>query len=165
MSLPQQKFREIVFQILFSYDLAKPKEEEIIPLLMKELSVTKSAVKQALIVAKKIIDQQKEIDEKIRKISLSYDFERIQVIERNILRLGIFELFYETGVPPKVAISEAMRLTRKFSTPESSAFVNALLDHLYQASLGKPTDDKTLTKTIDNLVESEERSQKAAPEE
>lgn len=73
-----------------------------------------------------------EIDQKITAASSSYSFDRIPRIERNILRLGIFELFYDPSLPPKVAIAEAIRLTRKYATPEGGTFVNAILDSLYK---------------------------------
>ncbi|HSX14156.1 MAG TPA: transcription antitermination factor NusB, partial [Chlamydiales bacterium] len=66
-----------------------------------------------------------EIDEKISLYSTDYAFERISLVEKTILRLGIFEL---ERLPPPIAIAEAIRLTRKFGTPESAQFVNAILD-------------------------------------
>lgn len=155
MSLPQQKYREIVFQLLYSLDIGNPKEEDIISLLMKELSVTKVTMRQAWQRAQSILSHKKEIDNRIRQTAVSYEFDRIQVVERTILRLGVFELFHDPNIPPKVAISEAMRLARKFSTPEAASFVNALLDHLYK---GEKSHDQILSDTIKSLEESEERS-------
>lgn len=134
MSLPQQKFREIVFQMLFSIDMGQASEEDMLPLLMAELSVTKQSVRKAQERVRNLLTRQSEIDALIAKSSTSYSFERIQSVERNILRLGIFEMLYDDEVPPKVAIAEAVRLTRKFSTPESGHFVNAILDSIYKES-------------------------------
>nr|NGX48373.1 hypothetical protein [Chlamydiota bacterium] len=63
--------------------------------------------------------------------AIGYELERISRIERSILRLGLYELLY-TDLPDKVAITEAIRLTRKFATAEGGAFVNALLDAIYK---------------------------------
>ena len=79
-----------------------------------------------------IIEKQEEIDALISKGSKGYDFNRISIVERNILRLGVFELFFEKKLPFKVVISEAIRLTRKFGTPDSAAFVNAVLETIHQ---------------------------------
>lgn len=165
MSLPQQKFREIVFQMLFSIDLGRATEEDMLPLLMAELSVTKQSVRKAQERVRRIIEKQAEIDALIAKSSISYSFERIQSIERNILRLGTFELLYDADIPPKVAISEAVRLARKFGTPESGNFVNAILDSIYKASIGEFVDTTHLSTIAADLKFSEEIAQKASLEE
>ncbi len=156
MALSQQKFREIVFLSLYSYDSGKGTEEDVIPLLMNELAVTRRSVKEAQHKVLEIQSQLPEIDPLIAKISTSYDFNRIQTVELNILRLGVFELLYDAKIPPKVAISEAMRLTRKFATPAAAAFVNAVLDRIYQMKQGKSVDNTAIEKTAEELQKSEE---------
>jgi|SRR5579872_15926 len=134
MAVPQQKLREIVFQLLYSHDFAAVEEEEIIPFLMKELCVAKSALYLAGEKRRAVEEKQKEIDQRIAGASDAYAFARIPGVERNILRLGVYELFYDPLIPPKVAIAEAIRLARKFATPQGATFVNAILDTLYQES-------------------------------
>jgi N utilization substance protein B len=128
MPLPVQKFREMVFQMLYSYDFSPSDESDVIQLFMHELKVTKKSVNEASRKVKAVLDRKNEIDEMIRPISTEYQFERISSVEKNILRLGIYELCFEKAIPAKVAISEAIRLCRKFGTPESAHFVNAILD-------------------------------------
>lgn len=165
MALSQQKFREMVFQLLYSDDLSHLEEEAMIELMMAQLAVSKRNVKQALEKVTAIRHKLNEIDPLITSVSTSYDFHRIQAVTKNILRLGVFELFFDESIPPKVAIAEAMRLSRKFSTPESAAFVNALLDHLYQMKQGQPDIDVVeLEKQAQQLAESEQRAQQAAQE-
>ena len=130
MAVPHQKFREIVFQMLYSLDVGKAKDEDMLPILMEELSVSKQAVQMAQERVHRLMEKIDEIDPLISEKSLSYDFERIQSVERNILRLGVYELLFDDAIPEKVAISEAMRLARKFGSPESSTFVNAILDSI-----------------------------------
>lgn len=132
MALPAQKFREILFLVVYSQDFGSSDERELISLVMKQLSVAKSAVRQALLKAQKITEHQEEIDKLITNTSKEYQLSRIPGIERNILRLSIYEILFDPEIPGKVAISEAIRLARKFSTPESSTFVNALLDQVYK---------------------------------
>jgi N utilization substance protein B len=98
---------------------------------MHELEVTKSTVRTAQEMLHKVLEKKEVIDSLIKEQSKEYDFERIPRIERTVLRLGIYELLYSTTVPSKVAISEAIRLSRKFATPESATFVNAVLDAIY----------------------------------
>lgn len=157
MAIPAQKFREIVFQLLYSRDLAKASEENMVDLLSKELAVAKKAVWEAQTRVDQIISHQEKIDALIAKTSHAYTFERIQTVERCILRIGVFELLFDDQrVPPKVAIAEALRLTRKFSTKEATAFVNAILDVIFQSSLGAPVDSKKLTQSSHELARMEE---------
>jgi N utilization substance protein B len=128
MAFPLQKFREIVLQMLFSYDLGVSSESDLISMIMSEVSVSKKVAQEALLKVLQILEKQHDIDERIAKASTSYAFERIQNVEKNVLRLGVYELLYEPAVPSKVAISEAIRISRKFSSPESANFINAVLD-------------------------------------
>ena len=135
MPLPVQKFREIVFQILYSQGFSTSDAEETILMLMKELKVTRRSVSQAQEKAKQIQAKMEEIDPKIQGASKEYSFDRISRVEKTVLRLGLYEMLYDSLIPPKVAIAEAIRLTRKFGTPESAHFVNAILDKIYQHGL------------------------------
>ncbi len=130
MALPPQKFREAVLQILYSHDFGY--DEEIIPLMMHELKTTRRAMLDAQERVRQILAKLPEIDPQITAASTEYSFERISKVEKAILRLGLFELSFDPSIPPKVAIAEAIRLCRKFGTPESSQFVNAILDGVYK---------------------------------
>jgi transcription antitermination protein NusB len=103
-----------------------------------------------------------EIDLMISNTSHSYAFERIQSVERNVLRLGVFELFFDPSIPPKVAIAEAMRLARKFGTKESAVFVNAILDTLYKQSIGDQVNKKQLQESAEELSQSEQIAHEAS---
>lgn len=131
MSLQPQKFREIVLQLLYSADVTHQEMESTAYLLMAELKVTKKSVKEAESFALQVQEKIPLLDEKISCLSTDYTLDRISRVEKSVLRLGMYELLYQS-VPPLVAISEAIRLTRKFGTPESAQFVNAILDRLYK---------------------------------
>lgn len=133
MALPPQKFREIVLQLLYSMDVATKDPESTAMLLMAELKVTKRAVAEASDFALRIQEKIPTIDEKIANLSTEYTVDRISRVEKNVIRLGIYELLYRSDVPPLVVIAEAIRLTRKFGTPESAQFVNAVLDRLHKS--------------------------------
>lgn len=157
MALSHQKFREIVFQLLYSIEIGGAGDETVmVELIMQELSVTKKHVKAAQDKVQQILEFLPKIDPLIAKTSTSYDFDRIQTVTKNILRLGVFELFFDEKIPSKVAITEAMRLARKFGTPESATFVNALLDHLYQLSQNTAPNSNQLEQSSQNLKEEEE---------
>lgn len=130
MEFPPQKFREIVFQLLYSLDISGSAEAELIPFLMQELSVSKKHVRAAYDKATSIWKQQEQLDHIIGEKSKEYSIERIKTVEKNVLRLALFELLIEKELNTKIIISEAHRLARKFSTIEGASFVNALLDSL-----------------------------------
>jgi len=74
-----------------------------------------------------------DIDALIREYSHHWRIDRMTRIDRNVLRIGIFELKYRADIPRSVSIDEAVELGKKYGTEESSAFVNGLLDRIAQA--------------------------------
>lgn len=131
MNLPQQKFRELVFQVLYSQYFVENDQEGLISFMMMQFNMSKKNLKLALDKAKIILDTAALLDEKIEKASLAYALDRIPAIEKNILRLGVYELLFCKEIPPKVVFAEALRLSRKFSTKESMSYVNAILDVIH----------------------------------
>ena len=135
MPLAPQKFQEIDFQVLFSAEFCPGSEEDTALMLMGELKVTKRSVIAAKEKALQIYAKLGEIDAKIQEGAPGYQIHRISSAEKCALRLGIFELLYEAVLSPKIVIAEAIRLTRKFGTPESSGFVHAVLDRTQKERL------------------------------
>jgi len=70
----------------------------------------------------------KPIDEKVALYATNWELERMAVVDRNILRMGCFELMFCDDIPPKVSINEAVDLAKKYSGIEAGKFVNAILD-------------------------------------
>lgn len=131
MALPKNKFRELVFQLLYSQDFLRIKGEDYLPFMMAFFKTGKKNVKLAYERGLEVLKKLEKIDSMIVKASPDYRIERISKVELNVLRLGLFELFSK-DVPEKVAISEAVRLCRKFGTRQGAKFVNAILDNLYK---------------------------------
>ena len=91
---------------------------------------------QALI--KNILFHKKEVDELLQKISANWAPDRMAVIDKNILRLGICELLFDPTTPPKVVINEAVEIAKKFGTEESPEFINGILDKVFKDSKVAP---------------------------
>ena len=127
------KFREVVFQLLYSADFSQCPLEDVMPMVMEKVTVTKKVVREAYAMQQLITAQKAEIDAVIEKHAQEYQLHRIPKIEYNILHLGIYELLYRRDLPFKITISEAIRLSRKFATKESANFVNAVLDSVYRS--------------------------------
>lgn len=77
---------------------------------------------------KGVLQHRDAIDERIKKHCRNWDFNRIAVVDRNIMRLAIFEMLYRDDIPPVVSINEAVDVAKKFSTQDSGKFVNGILD-------------------------------------
>ncbi|MBM14930.1 MAG: transcription antitermination factor NusB [Nitrospina sp.] len=87
---------------------------------------------------KNIFIHKKEIDDLLKKISDNWVPERMAMIDKNILRLGIYELLFDSTTPPKVVINEAVEIAKKFGTEESPDFINGILDKVYKDSKVAP---------------------------
>lgn len=105
-------------------------EKTIFALEVAELAVleSQSDVKDYVItIAKSFREHQKEIDEQIQKYSNGWDISRLVKMDKDILRIAIIELLYINEAPMKVVVDEALELAKKYSTDDSSAFVNGIL--------------------------------------
>jgi transcription antitermination factor NusB len=71
-----------------------------------------------------------DIDAKISAYAANWQLERMAYVDRNILRIGCYELLFRADVPPKVSINEAVELAKKYSTQEAAKFVNGILDKI-----------------------------------
>ena len=77
-----------------------------------------------------VIKNLDKIDDKIRLSASNWSIERMAVVDRNILRMSVFELFYITDIPVKVTINEAIEIDKRFGEEESGSFVNGILDRI-----------------------------------
>jgi N utilization substance protein B len=79
-----------------------------------------------------VLSMRNRLDEIIRRFSKGWKIERMAMVDRNILRLGVFELCFLPEIPPRVAINEAIELAKRFGDVNSTGFVNGILDSVYQ---------------------------------
>ena len=77
------------------------------------------------------IKHMEEMDALIKERSKNWDFKRIAIMDKLILRMSLSEMLYENEVPPKVSITEGVEIAKQFSTAESSSFINGILDAIY----------------------------------
>jgi N utilization substance protein B len=81
-----------------------------------------------------ILDRRAELDALIGERTVGWRFERLALIDRNILRLGAFEILYLPEVPPQVALDEAVELAKKYGTENARSFINGILDRIWKES-------------------------------
>lgn len=120
--------REKVVQALYAYEIAKDPPEHVIKYVLEGLQKNKDAHQFAKELVIATIEHSSEIDKIIKKKVANWDFKRIALMDRLILRMGICELLYFKDIPPKVSMNEAIELAKLFSTERSGQFVNGILD-------------------------------------
>ena len=79
-----------------------------------------------------VLERLDEIDRMIGERTVGWRFERLALIDRNILRLSVYELLYLDEVPPEVAMDEAVELAKKYGTEQARSFVNGILDRIWK---------------------------------
>lgn len=84
-----------------------------------------------------IKERKETIDKYIREVSKNWKLERITIVDKNILRIGIYEILYCDDVPPIVAIDEAVELGKKYGNEESGDFINGILDSIFKSHYKK----------------------------
>jgi len=89
----------------------------------------------ALELVRGVLDFREEIDKRIRSLSEHWRLERMSIVDRNILRLGAYEVLYRPDIPPKVTIDEAVELAKEYGDEKSGSFVNGILDKLAASRL------------------------------
>ena len=90
-----------------------------------------------------IWENRESLDRTIAQASLHWRLERMSHVDRNILRMGVFEILHMEDIPPKVSIDEAVEMGKKFGTEESGAFINGILDKIYDTTEGDPSPEKS----------------------
>jgi len=130
--------REIALQVLYLLEQNPGVDPaEVAGFIQRRLREPKlQQFAQALVAG--VQANQPRIDELIAGVAENWRLDRMAAIDRNILRLGAFEILHCPEVPTKVAINEALELAKRYSTAQSSRFVNGILDRLLAASSGTP---------------------------
>lgn len=139
--------RSIVLQTLFEWDLNAIERKEVVEVLdrnIEEFAPNKTDRPFMEKLLDGILSKQSELDLVISKAAPDWPIERISPVDRNILRLGLFELLFSerSEVPAKVAINEAIELAKQFGGENSSRFVNGVLGAVYK-EIGEPGKNET----------------------
>ena len=126
--------RIVALQTLYEYEFRKESADDSVDvkeILSRNLERYETAIDDTEFVeslVNGVLKEQKAIDEKIQPIAPDWPIEQIARVDRNILRIGVFELLHQADVvPPKVAINEAVELAKAFGADNSSKFINGVL--------------------------------------
>lgn len=120
--------REKVVQALYAHEISGDPLDHVIACILEGLKNNKAAHEFARNLVIQTVAHSADIDKIIRARVANWDFKRIAILDRLILRMGICELLYFREIPPKVTMNEAIELAKLFSTERSGQFVNGVLD-------------------------------------
>ncbi|HEU4510132.1 MAG TPA: transcription antitermination factor NusB [Pyrinomonadaceae bacterium] len=126
----RRKARECALQMLFAADVAEMPADDVVRSYWAELGETDldvTAREFATRLASRTLSNLELLDERIRSRAEHWRISRMAVVDRNILRLAVYEFLYEP-TPRTVAINEALEIARRFSTYEATQFINGILD-------------------------------------
>lgn len=126
----RHKARECAFQIIFQCDLSKQRPDEMIEDFWHQMSVPSDVRDFARGLALGTLQNVIEIDGVLSKFSENWKLHRMALVDRNILRMAVFELNNYPDIPVRVTLNEAIEIAKKFGTKDSSAFINGILDQV-----------------------------------
>lgn len=136
--------REHALKILYQFDITQRPLDAVLADYWKADDTKdvkdKDIIEYAGLLAKGVIEHLKEIDEKISEYATNWQLKRMAVIDRNVMRIGLFELKYSADIPPKVAINESVEMAKKYGDLESSKFVNGILDKIHKKEVAQKQD-------------------------
>jgi len=138
----RRKARESTLQILFQFEFNNPQPEKAIKQYWKYRRTSEEIRSYSDLLVKGILSHQEEIDTLIQSVSEHWRLERMAVIDRNILRIAVFELLYEENITPAIIINEAIEIAKKYSNEEAAMFVNGLLDAVRKKLVSDEKSDK-----------------------
>jgi len=137
--------RSVVLQSLYEWDFYHRKKDltAILERNMKEFAPGIDEPDFAWRILKGIVDHLPKIDKIIEKAAPEWPLEKIAIVERNVLRIGLYELLYadREEVPPKVAINEAIEVAKNYGGPNSVKFINGVLGTVYR-EMEKDAEEK-----------------------
>ena len=119
--------RELTLKVLFQIDLVNTNMEEALKYNFESNEFSEEVKEFTIILVRGVISNLAEIDKEIKSYTNNWSLERITNIDRNILRIAIYEILYINNIPKSVSINEAVELAKKYSTKSSFSFVNGVL--------------------------------------
>ncbi len=138
--------RSIIMQSLYEWDFRGKNQDELKKILernIKELCPDAEDIEFIYNLADGIMKYRSQIDEIIEKAAPEWPLEQITIVDRNVLRIGLYELLFgdHQEVPPKVAINEAIELAKTYGGESSGKFINGVLGTVYR-EIGEPGKDE-----------------------
>lgn len=143
----RRKARTIALQTLYELDCSAHKPKEILARLLEEKALPDEAANFAGSLVEGVLHNKNGIDDVIRRFAPAFPVNQIAPIDRNILRLAIFEILFDNRVPVKAAINEAVELAKSFGSDTSKKFVNGVLGSVVTDRMQQGKQQEVVKKT------------------
>jgi N utilization substance protein B len=124
----RRRGRELALQMLYQHEIAGTAVEGILSSCEELKQVPQATREFAIALVQGVISKLTELDSQLVDQADNWRLERMAAVDRNILRLALYELMFENGTPPAVVIDEAVEIAKRFGSERSSQFVNGVLD-------------------------------------
>lgn len=129
--IPKRRhIRELVMQALYALEISKDSPQHVVDTILGELKENQSDFDFAQSMFIKSIANQSEIDKRLKSKAEHWEFHRIALIDKILLRMTLCELLYFPDIPPKVSINEAIEIAKDYSTENSGTFINGIMDSI-----------------------------------
>ena len=129
----RRRARELAIQALFYMDSRNNSSQESVERFCQNFSPSPKTTPFFLKLVGGVLKAQPEIDPLIERYSKNWKIHRMSLVDRNVMRIAIYELIYCADIPAKVSINEAVDIGKKFGSEESGAFINGILDSIRMA--------------------------------
>lgn len=126
----RRRAREVALQVLFQVDVGKARPEDALVYTLNEYRVTGETADFIHILVEGTLKHQVQIDDYLARYATDWDLPRMANVDRNILRMGLFEMLYYPATPVNVAIDEALELAKIFSHKDAPRFINGILGRI-----------------------------------
>lgn len=134
----RRRSREFSLQVLYQIEITKQDPLKAIARSIEHFSPEGKEDEFVKRIVLGVLEHQREIDRLIEECSEHWRLDRMTAIDRNILRMALFELLFCSEIPPKVTINEAIDLGKRFGSEESGTFINGILDRIQNEVIRKP---------------------------
>lgn len=140
----RRKSREFALQVLYQLNITKQDALQVLTQFEGHFLSHGEADEFLKCLVLGVLEHFSELDRLIEKYSENWRLDRINIIDRNILRMALFELLYCEEIPPKVTINEAIDLGKRYGSEDSGSFINGILDRIQNEVVRKPIQPKSV---------------------
>ena len=137
-SIPRRKSREFALQVLYQWEITKKDVTKILSEFQASLSESEERDEFLNRLILGVLEHCQEIDRLIEKYSENWRLVRMDIIDRSILRIAVFELLHCEDIPPKATMNEAIELGKRYGSEDSGGFINGILDRIQNEAVRKP---------------------------
>ena len=129
----RRKARELTVKALYAYEISGSDAQQVSDDIISASQIKEEAKRFSRILFEKVLQNIEKIDNLIKGSVKSWDFSRIALVEKNILRIGVCEFLFLSDIPVAITINEAIELGKEYGEKDAKNFINGVLDYIAKA--------------------------------